>query len=211
MARPKKSAQAEMATIKIESTFWKLLETEKYSDITVLRIAQESGVNRNSFYYHYKDMDDLAYQAFKNNAETEPSRQLIATLLSIFQTKESENIPAFDLSVLPHSKRIMLCARSESSYLKQLVSAFLKEIWLNTFSIKEELLTLQEKLQINFIITGIIATLGSEEIKESPLLMLKLAQTEMGKAMVSTLETIAAAQKNLTTAPSANSISSSAM
>ena len=105
----------------------------------------------------------------------------------------------------------MLCARSESSYLKQLVSAFLKEIWLNTFSIKEELLTLQEKLQINFIITGIIATLGSEEIKESPLLMLKLAQTEMGKAMVSTLETIAAAQKNLTTAPSANSISSSAM
>ena len=64
MARPKKSDKEEMATAKIEKAFWRLLETERYSDITVLRVSQESGVNRNSFYYHYRDIDDLAYTAF---------------------------------------------------------------------------------------------------------------------------------------------------
>ena len=53
MARQKKSDWNERATVKIENAFWKLLETEHYADITVSRVCQESGTNRNSFYYHY--------------------------------------------------------------------------------------------------------------------------------------------------------------
>ncbi len=196
MARPRKSEHSKLATVKIENAFWKLLETEKYSDITVLRISQESGVNRNSFYYHYKDMDDLAYQAFKNNAQNEASRMLISKLLSLLQAEDGKSEPSPDISILPHSKRIMLCARSDSPHLNQLVSEFLKEIWLDSFSIKEELLTLEEKLQINFIFAGVIATLGSQEIKDSPFLMLNLARSELGKPILSTMTKIALSQQN---------------
>ena len=77
MARPRKSDRDEMATVKIENAYWSLLETERYSDITVLRVSQEAGINRNSFYYHYKDINDLAYQAFMRNADNEVSRALI--------------------------------------------------------------------------------------------------------------------------------------
>ena len=77
MSRPPKTERDKMATVKIEKAFWSLLETEKYTDITVLRISQEAGINRNSFYYHYKDIDDLAYIAFMNNADNEISKTFI--------------------------------------------------------------------------------------------------------------------------------------
>ena len=96
MARPKKSDHDEIATVKIENAFWSLLETERYSDITVLRISQEAGINRNSFYYHYRDIDDLAYKAFMNNAGNEVSKTLISALLSSFQ--EDHSALVFDMS-----------------------------------------------------------------------------------------------------------------
>ncbi len=37
----------------------KLLEQRNYKEISVLDIVEESNVNRNTFYYHFKDMPDL--------------------------------------------------------------------------------------------------------------------------------------------------------
>ena len=194
MARPKKSNKEEMATVKIENAFWRLMETERYADITVRRITQESGVNRNSFYYHYRDIDDLAYAAFKKNVENEASEKLIPTLLASFQDEGDASDIALDPAILLHSKRVMLCAASDSTYLLRLVGNLLKEIWFNAFSIKEELLSTDEKLQVNFIFSGLVATLGSQEIRESPLSMSILSQTEIGKAVISTMRNISSLQ-----------------
>ncbi|MGT2715070.1 TetR/AcrR family transcriptional regulator [Streptococcus respiraculi] len=196
MARPRKTEYANRAVVKIENAFWKLLETEKYTDITVLRIVQDSGVNRNSFYYHYKGMDDLAYQAFKNNTRNDASRMMISSILTVLTLQDDEKNSDIDMSILPNSRRIMLCARSESTYLKQLVNDFLKEIWLDSFSINEECLTTEEKLQLDFIFAGIVTTLGSQEIENNPLLMLKLVLSEIGKSMLLTMKKISVAQNN---------------
>ncbi|MTB64153.1 TetR family transcriptional regulator [Streptococcus sp. zg-86] len=196
MARPRKTEYANGAVVKIENAFWKLLETEKYTDITVLRIAQDSGVNRNSFYYHYKDMDDLAYQAFKNNTRNDASRMMISSILTVLTLQDDEKNSDIDMSILPNSRRIMLCARSESTYLKQLVNDFLKEIWLDSFSINEDRLTTEEKIQLDFIFAGIVTTLGSQEIEDNPLLMLKLVSSEIGKSMLLTMKKISVAQNN---------------
>lgn len=101
MARPKKSERDEMATVKIENAFWALLETERYSALTVLRVSQEAGINRNSFYYHYRDINDLAYKAFVRNADNEVTRTLISALLSSFQ--ENHSTLVFDMSILPYT------------------------------------------------------------------------------------------------------------
>lgn len=193
MARPKKANLNEMATVKIENAFWSLLETERYADITVLRVTQEAGINRNSFYYHYRDIDDLAQKAFMNNANNEVSKTLVAALLSAFQ--EGKSAPVFDMSILPHSKRIMLCARSDSPYLNQLVNGLLKTVWFDSFSIKEERMSADEKMQARFISAGLVAVLGSQEVKYNPLFMSTLSQSEIGKAMISTMKNIAARQK----------------
>ena len=75
-----------------------------------------------------------------------------------------------------------------------MVGNLLKEIWFNAFSIKEELLSTDEKLQVNFIFSGLVATLGSQEIRESPLSMSILSQTEIGKAVISTMRNISSLQ-----------------
>lgn len=196
MPRPKKSHTDEMATIKIENAFWDLLKTERYADITVLRVSQEAGVNRNSFYYHYQDIDDLAYQAVKHNAEHEVSRAWIAGLLAAFQGKGAWPAVTADAAILPHAERIILCARSDSSYLKQLITDFLQEVWFDFFSIDKERLSTVEKLQADFVFAGLIATLGSREIQESPASMSLLVRTELGQAILSTIEKIASAKKN---------------
>lgn len=194
MARPKKSDKEEMATAKIEKAFWRLLETERYSDITVLRISQESGVNRNSFYYHYRDIDDLAYTAFKNNVENETSGKLIPTLLAKFQDTNGQSAITVDPAILPYAERVMLCAGSDSPYLRRMVGNLLKESWFTALSIREELLSPVEKLQVNFIFSGIVETLGCLEIRESPFSMSILSQTEIGKAAISTMKSISSSQ-----------------
>ncbi len=43
----------------IKETFWKMLEEKPLSQITIKALVEECGINRNSFYYHFKDLPDL--------------------------------------------------------------------------------------------------------------------------------------------------------
>ena len=47
----------------IKDTFISLLKTKPFNQITVKDIVDECGVNRNTFYYHYEDINDLLEQA----------------------------------------------------------------------------------------------------------------------------------------------------
>jgi len=194
MARPKKADKEEMATVKIENAFWRLLETESYSDITVLRISQEAGTNRNSFYYHYRDIEDLAHKAFMNNAGEDVSKALLSVLMAALQKNTDDNVIDIDPAVLPHSERIMLCARSDSTFLNGMVRDLLQNIWFEYLSIDEALLSKTERLQTTFIFAGLVAVLGSSELRDSPLAMTAMSQTKIGRAVVNTLKSISRAQ-----------------
>jgi len=201
MGRPRKADTQDQATVKIERAFWHLLETESYKEITVRRISQESGTNRNSFYYHYRDIEDLAYKAFRNNADSELSRSLLRSLLSV-QSRDAHHtnmpgalLPApFDPEIIPYARRIMLCAGSGSPFLTGMVYDLLREMWLSELGIKEELLSDTDNLRIQFIFSGLTAILGSREVRQAPQLMPVLAQTDIGRAAIDTLRKIAASQ-----------------
>lgn len=194
MARPKKANTEESAVHRIENAFWKLIETESYSDITVLRISQESGTNRNSFYYHYRDIDDLAYQAFRRNADREVSGALLTTLLASMQKEGQSADGVFDPTILPSTKRIMLCAGSDSVFLRHMVRDLLKERWLEMLSIAEDRLTPLERLQMDFIFSGLTDVLSHPEVMASPQTMFRLSQTDLGIAMITAMKSISAKQ-----------------
>ena len=189
MARPKKADRDAMATVRIEDAFWKLLEEMSYSDITVLRISQESGTNRNSFYYHYKDIDDLARSAFINNIDEKASRVLFSALLPALGNTDIP-VPILGPELLPHSKRIMLCARSDSLFLNRLVKDLLKQVWFGALEIDGSGLSSEEQLQIDFIFSGLVSVLGSREVESTPLIMADLSQTEIGRASINTMKRI---------------------
>ena len=43
----------------IKDSFWKLLNEQPLSQISVREIVEECGINRNSFYYHFQDIPSL--------------------------------------------------------------------------------------------------------------------------------------------------------
>ena len=43
----------------IKESFWKLLNEQPLTQISVRQIVEECGINRNSFYYHFQDIPSL--------------------------------------------------------------------------------------------------------------------------------------------------------
>ncbi|MBR0087797.1 MAG: TetR/AcrR family transcriptional regulator C-terminal domain-containing protein [Lachnospiraceae bacterium] len=53
----------------IKQTFLELLDQMPISQISVKMIVEACGINRNSFYYHYKDLPDLIDEIIKEEAD----------------------------------------------------------------------------------------------------------------------------------------------
>ena len=54
----------------IKASFIKLLEERPISQVSVRMICEDCGINRNSFYYHYRDIPALIEEIVKENTET---------------------------------------------------------------------------------------------------------------------------------------------
>lgn len=74
----------------IKTAFMKLLAEKPLSQISVRMIAEECGINRNSFYYHFRDIPDLMEAIVREDTEELIARyptvdslgECIGTLLS---------------------------------------------------------------------------------------------------------------------------------
>ena len=53
----------------IKASFLKLLDERPLTRITVIDIAAECGINRNSFYYHYHDIPSLMEEIIRDEAD----------------------------------------------------------------------------------------------------------------------------------------------
>lgn len=105
----------------IKDTLKHLLETNSLRDITVQKICKEAGINRQIFYYHYTDIEDVLNDYFLNEkiegleqANTWPdlvhailmyaknNRQLI---LKTLKSKASNAVETFFFNNLYHKGR----------------------------------------------------------------------------------------------------------
>lgn len=64
MARPRKSEHAS-ANAKLIDAFWACLEDHRLTDITISAITKSAELNRGTFYYHFRDIDDLTARAIE--------------------------------------------------------------------------------------------------------------------------------------------------
>ena len=72
------------------SSFFKLLSTRPFKKITISNITDDCGVNRMTFYYHFRDINDLVEKAFEESfneitKNTQGERDWSATYLSLFE------------------------------------------------------------------------------------------------------------------------------
>lgn len=193
MARPKKSELDAAAINKIENAFWTLLEKTSYSEITVSMICLEAEVNRNSFYYHYENIDDLAQKAFKGTV----NQDLVKEFLGSITTLSKDTSIASKLQDLPQFYHVLLCAGCDSPFINKLTRELFKEVWFSSLSIDENKLSPKEQLEIEFLFSGLIAVLGSDNIRNNPKTMSVLPTTEIGQCAIKTLKRIAKEQQQI--------------
>ncbi len=84
----------------IKETFLKLLEQRPLSQITVKDIVEESGVNRNTFYYHYADLPSLIEDVVMEETEK------IISEHHTFDSIESAILKALEFT-LDHRRAVM--------------------------------------------------------------------------------------------------------
>lgn len=183
MGRPRKKDDIS-APVKIENAFWQLLGIESYSNMTIQKLADAAGVNRNAVYYHYENVDDVAKNALHNFLQKDIVDGFIRQMIG---GVGKDSFMKIDEAYMPEIRRIQLCASSDSKYLNQILKDAIKDKWFDKLKIDESKIYETEKLSIEFALSGIVAVLGSEAVANNPLLMLKMPETDMGKAAVKTL------------------------
>ena len=188
MSRPKTNEPEASAVYKTETAFWALIEQKDFSGITMQMLAKEAGINRNSLYYHYANLYEVASQAFSKVLSDEASMAFIDTLLSAPQNLSS-NWEQLQLS--DRLKKVHLFARNNSPLLRSLLKEALISRWFRKLGIDQQSLTSEKQLQIDYIASGFISVLGNPEIEKNPLLLKSFPDSLIGRAAIQTLQQMA--------------------
>ena len=185
MARPKSEEPAASAVYKIEKAFWELLEKRDFSEITMQVLAREAGINRNSLYYHYGNMQEVAEAAFGNVLSDEASMAFMDMLLAgpaeIVQNWEP-------MGLTDKIRKVHLFARSNSPLLRSLLEKTLISRWFRKLGIQREALSPEELLRIDYISNGFIGILGNRAVADDPRILASFPGSPIGKAAIQTMQ-----------------------
>jgi AcrR family transcriptional regulator len=185
MARPRRNTGEKSAYERIRDAYWKLLSEMPYSRITIEALSREAGVNHNSIYYHFDNIEDMAVRLFEENLEGDVAKTLITAFLN-----ESASLPAIasDKDLLARIQRTRLYMKSENPLLSRLVKKRLKREWFDSIGISEECLSWENRADIEFIFSGIIDVVGSDLFEADPVSVMTMNQRTLGKGAISALK-----------------------
>ena len=189
MGRPKKNESR--AIDRIAEAFWEMLETCDYRDITIKSLSAKARVNHNSIYYYFKSIDDLAERLFAREYESSICNELFAQMVS-----GSVDLPRLlhaedDLRKFDH---IRLFAASESSHLRSVFISNVRTGWLKHLGIPEDRLSPDDRMDIEFILNGVTAILGSSSPRLDAASLNRFLGRDMGKSIGATFRRIMGSQ-----------------
>lgn len=177
MPRPRRDSEILPAKERMENTFWDILAQREYRKITVTDIVKEAEVNRNSFYYHFSDLSELADSAILHEVERIPLVNMLETtqerdILSILDTKIDEvsevkqrwrrraMIALSDPAQQQRFQRIALVAGPHGSQeLTDSLRDFSRLSLFAAMKLDPENVTLRTDLMVDFTVGGMIAIL----------------------------------------------------
>lgn len=114
----------------IMKAFWELLEETPYSKITVKLIVERCGVNRNTFYYYFKDIPSLGDELLRNKIDQFVEKhcrvgsleECITLLVNFFTDHQKITMNIY------HSMPYDIFVRHLDQMLYHLVSAYIENI-----------------------------------------------------------------------------------
>lgn len=185
MSRPKYTDYESTATARIKSAFWILLEETAFNNITMQGLANKADVNRNTLYYHYNNLQEVALSAFQDIVSEEMSELFMDIMLT--HPAEISNIwDSTDLS--NRIKKVHLFAKSESPLLRSILKETLITRWFDKIGIRTDTLSLENQLQVDYLTNGFIGILGNAAVASNPMILTSFPESPIGKAVFYTLQ-----------------------
>lgn len=161
MPRPRRDSEILPARERLENAFWMLLGERPFAKITVTDVVREAQVNRNSFYYHFSGLPELADSAIMHEVEriplppaptptTDPIAAWAHFCSSLVQNQESMQI-LDHLAILlgPHSNR----------ELNDALRDFLRLTLMSLFHLTPATMDTRMQLLLDFTVGGILSIL----------------------------------------------------
>ncbi len=160
MARPRKDQAGPSAVERIRQAFWGLLEERPYQSITVKQLTQRAGVNPNTFYYHFENIDDMTVRFLEENIPTRLIDVVVeASLGGLLDLSSVENAPRIE----EHYRRARMVMRSGLFGVHAASRSHVVGYWLEQIGVSAEGLSSADRARVNFIWGGITSLVASEE------------------------------------------------
>lgn len=158
MARPPKNAEGPSATERMESAFWDCMGEMPFSEITVRDIVGRAKVNRNSYYYHYDSMWDLAQAAIEHAKFATLARVLLGD--SPASDEDDTDVAASQAKVGFDHLRMLAGENGNQRLLEDAKRAVVNE-WLGLFGLDAATLPNELRSSIDFVFGGMTALLAA--------------------------------------------------
>lgn len=161
MPRPRRDSEILPAKDRLENAFWELLSEREYNKITVTDIVRTADVNRNSFYYHFSGLPELADSAILHAVEDTPMpgvpgrdfnpdtewRKHVTALLR--DTEQRQRLDRLALLAGPHSSPELVSSLKEFGRLTM----------ISVLGLDADSLDLKTDLMLDFTVGGMLAVL----------------------------------------------------
>ncbi len=184
MARPKKSEEKD-ALSRLEESFWNLLEKYPYNMITIKLLTAEARINHNTFYYHFRNIDEMAVRFFYNAVDDEllpDFRDHLKGFLSRIEDKDSDSYRCW--------RRVSLFTCRESDFLISVFKSAMRDRWnrYNSNICLEE--TDRSNLYLlDFIESGLVDLIAKSRINDSLEPLYNFSSSPFERAIVEILDT----------------------
>lgn len=151
MGRPRKEEGAKAVDL-LEEAFFDQLADTPFEKLTISGVAKAAGVNRNSFYYHYTDMNDLALSAVNGLLLSDIPRLMASGLGP--DSKELDTLLTGAVQHGNYRKMMIIIGPNSTEELRGVLKQSISDLWLGTFNLEPEDLNTEESATMSFTMAG---------------------------------------------------------
>lgn len=154
MGRPSKEMEGPQPLERMKAAFWELYEEVGLPSITASAIAARAGVNRNTFYYHYDSVEDMA-AALLGESVPESFIHRFAEQMLLGQSAgvQQQELAEADASF----RRLRTVLQSCTPELRGKLKEYMMGRWLELLGVRPEELPPPQRVKLEFIWGGVTA------------------------------------------------------
>jgi len=188
MARPKRGSEVP-AQERLKEAFWQMLDEVPLAEMTVSSLSRRAGVNHNTFYYYYENLDALAAQMLEQNLIPELPLRILNTFSQ--GTLSAEVFTSNEDFLQRYQRMCLMAGPHSSSWLKDALKSRVLALWLNALGATSETLDRKDGIVLEFMIGGLLTVLGTANVIDDLSALSRIMEGEMGRGIFSTIFQIA--------------------